>query len=508
MTTTLRPTGPIQHDADGAPSRAYDVCVNSRPVGGHRARHRPARSAADRPDPWTLARSTSADRRRGRGTVAALAAEEVLRGWGCTQVEHRVPAGRRSRRCGSTERPRLHRAQPQHAKELPRSRPLPAAVAGRPMTEAEFAAWRAGASRATYRAGSTAASRPSRGARQVRGRPPRAAARTASPPAGPALRVLVHDGADVGTSGSARRECAHGERRQLRLRRRGRRRTPRPGPRPHPDAARRARVASPPGRACSACNVFAGNTPALRPVRVAGLPHTRHSPVQAAALPVRQESDPERRPSSRSAISSMRSRSPSWLLPPSSRSPSMTYVGVPVTPIALPSAWSASTIRMCRPSISAVSNSSASRPSSRATSSSNGSPRAAELLGALQHRLHVRPALALLGRLLGGLRGGEGVLVLLQREVAQPQLQPVAVALAQGPQVLQGAVAVGALELAPDVEYDGAGGGGVVSWGQSLSPSSDAANRDLGRRRPGDLPELVRAVARITRRDGAGWKGR
>lgn len=32
----------------------------------------------------------------------------------------------------------------------------------------------------------------------------------------------------------------------------------------------------------------------------------------------------------------------------------VTYVGVPVTPIALPSAWSASTIRMCRPSNRAV----------------------------------------------------------------------------------------------------------------------------------------------------------
>jgi ribosomal protein S18 acetylase RimI-like enzyme len=33
-----------------------------------------------------------ADRRRGRGTVAALAAEEVLRGWGCDRVRVTVPA--------------------------------------------------------------------------------------------------------------------------------------------------------------------------------------------------------------------------------------------------------------------------------------------------------------------------------------------------------------------------------------------------------------------------------
>ncbi len=32
------------------------------------------------------------DRRRGRGTVAALAAEEVARGWGCRRIEVTVPA--------------------------------------------------------------------------------------------------------------------------------------------------------------------------------------------------------------------------------------------------------------------------------------------------------------------------------------------------------------------------------------------------------------------------------
>ena len=31
------------------------------------------------------------DRGRGRGTVAALAAEEVARGWGCRQIEVTVP---------------------------------------------------------------------------------------------------------------------------------------------------------------------------------------------------------------------------------------------------------------------------------------------------------------------------------------------------------------------------------------------------------------------------------
>ncbi|MEU1128792.1 GNAT family N-acetyltransferase, partial [Streptomyces sp. NPDC005900] len=33
MTTTLRPSGPLQRSAEGGRARTYDVCVNSRPVG-------------------------------------------------------------------------------------------------------------------------------------------------------------------------------------------------------------------------------------------------------------------------------------------------------------------------------------------------------------------------------------------------------------------------------------------------------------------------------------------
>jgi hypothetical protein len=78
-----------------------------------------------------------------------------------------------------------------------------------------------------------------------------------------------------------------------------------------------------------------------------------------------------------------------------------------------------------------------------------------QLVGPAQHGLGVRPEQGgvLLGHLFGGLGGGQGVLVLVQREVAQPDLQPVAVALAQGTQIVQGGVAVGALQIAPDVEY-------------------------------------------------------
>jgi ribosomal protein S18 acetylase RimI-like enzyme len=89
MTTTLRPAGPEQLSENGARSRRFAVCVNSRPVGSIEL------ATDERSDPGTgritsLAIDTP-DRQRGRGTVAALAAEEVLRGWGCRRVEAAVP---------------------------------------------------------------------------------------------------------------------------------------------------------------------------------------------------------------------------------------------------------------------------------------------------------------------------------------------------------------------------------------------------------------------------------
>lgn len=84
-------------------------------------------------------------------------------------------------------------------------------------------------------------------------------------------------------------------------------------------------------------------------------------------------------------------------------------------------------------------------------------PAGRQLLGTGEYGLRVRPALPLLEGLLGRLGRRIGVPVLLQREVAQPQVETVAVAGAQRVYVFQGAAAVGALELAPDVEDDGAG---------------------------------------------------
>ncbi|MFJ7149876.1 GNAT family N-acetyltransferase [Streptomyces sp. NPDC100445] len=140
MTTTLRPVEPLQEHADGTRSRRYQVCVNSRPVGDVRLGTSP--DLGDSVARVVELRIDEPDRRRGRGTVAALAAEEVARGWGCTQIETTVPATadaglRLFRALGYT--PRNRRME----KRLGTVPPvLPAGDRARPMTEAEFDAWR------------------------------------------------------------------------------------------------------------------------------------------------------------------------------------------------------------------------------------------------------------------------------------------------------------------------------------------------------------------------------
>ncbi|MBT2459636.1 GNAT family N-acetyltransferase [Streptomyces sp. ISL-86] len=139
MTTTLRPSGPLQQSTAGARSRPYEVRVNSRRVGA-------LVIAADTPFGPTVGeiRDLSIDepdRRRGRATVAALAAEEVLRGWGCRRVRVTVPAAsagglRMAQSLGYTENSR------NMAKELPSVPPaLRGGVTGRPMTGAEYEVW-------------------------------------------------------------------------------------------------------------------------------------------------------------------------------------------------------------------------------------------------------------------------------------------------------------------------------------------------------------------------------
>ncbi|MEX0168065.1 GNAT family N-acetyltransferase [Streptomyces sp. LMG1-1-1.1] len=141
MTTTLRPAEPLQQTPDGGRSRVYDVCVNSRRVGSVRLSTDPRFGAAS--GVIDEIRVDEPDRRRGRGTVAALASEEVLRGWGCVEVQVSVPADaeaalRMARSLGYTERSR------NMVKELAVEPPaLPEGVEVRPMNDGEYAEWEA-----------------------------------------------------------------------------------------------------------------------------------------------------------------------------------------------------------------------------------------------------------------------------------------------------------------------------------------------------------------------------
>ncbi|MYW65068.1 GNAT family N-acetyltransferase [Streptomyces sp. SID8379] len=139
MTTTLRPTEPLQRTSDGTRSRHYAVCVNSRPVGTLHLATLPASGP-------TVARILDLridepDRGRGRATVAALAAEEVARGWNCRRIDASVPADdagllRLAGALGYVERNR------NMVKTLPDRPPaLPEGSVGRRMTEAEYGPW-------------------------------------------------------------------------------------------------------------------------------------------------------------------------------------------------------------------------------------------------------------------------------------------------------------------------------------------------------------------------------
>ncbi|MFJ9702920.1 GNAT family N-acetyltransferase [Streptomyces fradiae] len=150
MTTTLRPSGPLQQADDGTLARSYEVCVNSRPVGAVRvatlpAPGRPLGTISD-------LRVDEADRGRGRGTVAALAAEEVLRGWRCERIRVSVPAGAHAARrlagaLGYVETGHVlakdlgpvDGADP--ADPADPEGPVPGEVGIRAMTDAEAAAW-------------------------------------------------------------------------------------------------------------------------------------------------------------------------------------------------------------------------------------------------------------------------------------------------------------------------------------------------------------------------------
>lgn len=208
MTTTLRPAGPIQQGADGARSRTYDVCDNGRPVGSVAISTDPAFG----PTAGILHSLTveEPDRRRGRGTIAALAAEEVLRSWGCTQVRTVAPAGNEAARAlasvlGYTERSR------NMLKTLRRTAPaLPADVTSRPMTEGEYGEW------AAHGVEAYARNWVERGVPEEQARLKSEADHAANLPDGqhtPGMyfHVLVHEGDVVGHVWVARRETPDAE---------------------------------------------------------------------------------------------------------------------------------------------------------------------------------------------------------------------------------------------------------------------------------------------------------
>ncbi|MFI1506331.1 GNAT family N-acetyltransferase [Streptomyces sp. NPDC020597] len=139
MTTTLRPTEPLQRAADGALSRHYQVCVNSRPVGAVHLSTSPSFG----PGVAVIEglRIEEPDRGRGRATVAALAAEEVARGWGCRRIDIRVPADASAALRMATALGYVHRNRGMEKALGPALVPLPEGSLGRPMTEAEYDAW-------------------------------------------------------------------------------------------------------------------------------------------------------------------------------------------------------------------------------------------------------------------------------------------------------------------------------------------------------------------------------
>jgi GNAT superfamily N-acetyltransferase len=144
MTTTLRPLTAEQPTPDGGTGRLFAICVNGRPVGRVTATVRA--TPGPRVGEITALGVDPGERGRGRGTVAVLAAEEVLRGWGCAGAEIEISEGpavpdpaaalRFAETLGYTVRAR------NMVKELPDALPeLPPGATARPMSAAEFPEW-------------------------------------------------------------------------------------------------------------------------------------------------------------------------------------------------------------------------------------------------------------------------------------------------------------------------------------------------------------------------------
>ncbi|MFD9910240.1 GNAT family N-acetyltransferase [Streptomyces sp. NPDC059063] len=255
MTTTLRPTGPLQQSTDGAKSRTYDVCVNSRPVGRIQLGTRGA--AGPRVAEILDLRIDEPDRGRGRATVAALAAEEVLRGWGCTRIEAAVPATapgalHLATALGYVERNR------NMAKQLPLRPPaLPDGARARAMTRDEYVVWVARA-KEEYAKESIQRGVPEAEARAKAERDYDRLLPDGIATPGARLSVLLHDGDQVGALWLAERDddaYVYDIETMEPFRGRGHGRTLMLFAEAQALAAGKTRIG---------LNVFAGNTPALR----------------------------------------------------------------------------------------------------------------------------------------------------------------------------------------------------------------------------------------------------
>lgn len=137
MTTTLRPERPEELLPGGGRSRRWLICVNGRPVGGLRVRATPYGEQR-----WgdISELEVTGGRRRGRATVGVLAAEEILRAWGCSRVDVTVPAGNAAalglaESLGYTERMRTM------TKPLTRPPVLPQDVTVRPIGPERYDSW-------------------------------------------------------------------------------------------------------------------------------------------------------------------------------------------------------------------------------------------------------------------------------------------------------------------------------------------------------------------------------
>ncbi|MET8825370.1 GNAT family N-acetyltransferase [Streptomyces sp. NPDC004610] len=267
MTTTLRPTEPLQRATDGALSRHFQVCVNSRPVGALRLTTDPVFGPS-----VAVIESLhidESDRGRGRGTVGALAAEEVARGWGCARIEIAVPADGPALRWVTALGYLVRNTR--RAKELGPDAPgLPPGTTGRPMTGAEFDAWYATALR-TYARTWTERGVPADQADAKSRRDHERLLPQGTATENMLLSVLEHRGTPVGTLWLARQEeqayiydvetapeyRGHGHGRSLMLL-----------------AEAQALTV---GRRRIGLNVFAGNTPAERLYDSLGYVPTEHS---------------------------------------------------------------------------------------------------------------------------------------------------------------------------------------------------------------------------------------